>query len=710
MKFSRSVFFSTTLSLALAVSAAAQTLPPDPHAHSAGEDAVFLEDYVVTATPFRRDQADVAAATTILAGRNLQLKRQATLGDTLAGEVGMSATSFGPGASRPLIRGLGGDRVRILENGVGTLDASVTSPDHAVSVEPFLVQRIEVVRGPASLLYGGSAVGGVVNVITHRIETEVPSHPLSGTFDVRQGGGADERSYGAVTDVALNPAALGRAEPAVWVLHLDGFRRWADDLRIPGFAETAARRAEVAEEAREHGEAPPEAARDHLPNSSLLAAGGALGVSRVTSQSALGFAYSGFHTLYGVPSGQAETPSHVDDAAAGDAEEGPVRIDLRQRRFDVQGEWRREVGLVRALKVKAGRAEYRHQELAGGEIGTVFTHRGFDARAELLHAVGRGFEGAWGVQAGRSDFAADGAEAFLPPTVTRQGALFGFEEARTGPITWQAGARGERQTIQVKTDDRERDADTLSASLGAVWSWSEGYALALSGTRTERSPNAQELYSHGPHAGTQSFELGDERLADERSLGAELSLRRKTGWVTGAASLFVHRFDGFIFEQANGAQEDGLPVYRYGQRDANFWGAEVETILHLHRSGGHQWDIRLAGDHTRAEDADGRALPRIPPMKGSLGVAWTQGAWAAGAEVQRVARQGRVSAEETSTPGYTWVTAYANYRFTWNQVAFDGFLRGANLTDAEARVHSSFLKDFAPLAGRNVTGGVRLSF
>jgi iron complex outermembrane receptor protein len=655
----------------------------------------------------------------------LRLKQQATLGDTLAAETGVHATSFGPGASRPIIRGLGGDRIRLLENSVGTLDASVTSPDHAVSIEPFLVDRIEVVRGPASLLYGSNAVGGVVNVITHRIETDVPTEPVRGSLEVRRGSAADEWARGAVFDFALKPAA----DRAV-VFHVDAFRRTTENLRLPGFAESARVRAEETAEAREHGEPAPAFAHGRLPNSALTSSSGALGLSYVSPTFHLGVSASGVDSNYGVP-------GHAHAAAAPTAAEG-VRIDLRQRRTDLQGEWHSPAGdaaFVHGLRFKFGHARYRHTELEpDGAVGTVFTNRGHDARLELLHGDAKPWAGALGLQSSRSDFAAAGDEAFLPPSRTDATALFAFEELAAGPVAWQFGGRVERTRLATPDRSARRDTET-GASLGAVWKLAPAYALAVSITHTGRAPNAQELYAAGAHAGTQSYELGAAALRAERSLSAELSLRRRTGFVTGALIAFTNRFSGYIFAQPTGlvafeqndawrflspdstafaavdpdTAAEALPVYRYVQRDARFWGVELETLWHLHERADWQLDLRLAADFTRAREND-RDLPRIPAARTSAGLFWTAATWSAGLESQFYSAQNRVAAYETTSRGYTLVSAHLSRTATFGAFRTEFFLRGTNLTHAEARPHPSFVKDLAPLAGRGVILGARIEF
>jgi iron complex outermembrane receptor protein len=713
-----------TCAALLVSSAPAQTAPVPSSAAAHTHAPVTLDQFIISASPFERNQVDLAQSTTVLSGRSLLLKQQPTLGETLSAEPGITATYFGPGSSRPIIRGLGGDRLRLLENGLASLDASATSPDHAVSIEPFLVQRIEAVRGPASLLYGSAAVGGVVNVITHRIETEIPEERVRGGAEVRFGTGADDLARGGVIDLSL----LSQRDYAV--VHLDAFRRSTRDVQIPGFAESARVRAEEATEARAHGESLEPAARDRLPNSALDAHGDSVGLSLVGKSFHLGASVSGINSHYGVPGhAHAHEEAAEDHDATGDLAAG-VRIRLRQRRTDVQGEWRGGADFVKAIRFKFGHANYRHTEFEPtGEVGTRFTNRGHDARADLLHGGTPHWSGAFGVQSTRNQLTAAGEEAFLPPSTSRHNAVFAFEEIARGPFTWQFGARFEQSRIDALGHVARRDRE-FSTSLGQVWKLDDAWSVALSIAQTGRAPNAQELFADGPHAGTQSFEIGDSRLRAEDSLGLEASLRRRTGHVTGALTVFSNRFSGYIFEQPTGlvaldhagaweflppdddevaAHGGGLPVYRYVQRDARFWGAELEALWHLHESPGSQFDVRFTADFTRATEG-GRPLPRIPAARTSLGLLWASAAWSAGADYQHTFAQKRVAAGETTSGGYGLANAHVSRVVTTGRLRTEVFLRAANLTNVEARLHTSFLKDLAPLPGRNFTAGVRLEF
>ena len=688
---------------------------PAPSAHVSG--TVTLDQFITSATPFPRNQVELAQSTTVLSDQSLWLKQQASLGETLSAETGMSATSFGPGASRPVIRGLSGDRIRLLENSVGTLDASVASPDHAVSVEPLLIERIEVIRGPASLLYGSNAVGGVVNVITHRIETDLPAESVRGGAEVRGNTAAQEFARGGVIDFA----PFRRASQAV-VFHFDGFRRETKDLRIPGFAESASFREAEAVEAAEQGEAAPIPAEKRLPNSALSTKSGAAGVSYVSPSFHLGASYSGLDSHYGVPGHAHAGGEGAETDAAG------TQINLRQRRTDMQGEWHREAALIKGVRFKLGLARYRHLEIEpNGDVGTVFTNRGYDGRVELLHGDGKPWTGAMGVQSSRSEFAAAGEEAFLPPSLTRSHALFAFEEVNRGGLTWQFGGRFEHSEVTAE-GPAGRSFEGLSGSLGAVKSLAEGYALTASIAHTTRAPNAQELFANGPHAGTQSFEIGDRTLRAEKSLGVEVSLRRRTGRVTGALTVFTNQFNRYIFEQPTdlvavdrggswelaapddpGAREDGLPVFNTAQIDARFWGAELETLWHLHERTDWQLDLRVAGDFTRAR-ADDRNLPRIPAARLMTGLHWARHGTSAGIDYQHVLDQERVAPGETPSDGYGLLSAYVGYSIEAGRMNWELFVRGTNLLNEEVRPHTSFVKDLAPLAGRGATAGVRLRF
>lgn len=717
---------SLLLPLCVAVAAApfafaqsAPDAPQAPRAHDHADEPIQLENLVVSASPIARTQADLVSSTNVLSGSALQEARQPTLGETLANLPGVSSTYFGPGSSRPIIRGLSANRVRILANSTDTLDASNTSADHAVSVEPFLVKRIEVVRGPAALLYGSSAVGGVVNVIDHRIESALPDRDISGVLDSSFTDNGQGYAVGGALDIALAP---DRENNSGFILHLDGFRREADDVKIPGFS---------GQLLSEDPDVPMPPGR--LYNSALDSEGGSVGLSYVSEHLDVGVNFNGFDTTYGIPF---EEPDHA------------ITIDLRQRRIDAAATYKRDFGVFEEARVKIGYADYQHQEFEGGAPKTLFEIEGFDSRLELINGEVAGWTGALGLQLGTSETAATGDEVFLPTHTTDNGALFLFQELARGRTTWQVGARLEHRRINADPFENIVSAEgvdpannggvdyariygtrsdkrtMLSGSLGAIYSFDEPYKLAWNASYTERAPTGQELYADGPHHGTHAYEIGDANLSTEKSFGYELSLRKTTGFVTGSLTGFVQYFDGYIFEQLTGAEiiyedDDGIPnngdehhldESRFVQRNALFYGFEAEAIWHLHKEASHTFDLTTAVDYVRAEQTNGDNLPRIPALKTRIALDWRKNGWHLGPDLVLVAKQTATAPGESDTDGYALLGLTLGYCLETRHATYDFFVRGGNLTNEEARPHTSFLKDYAPLHGRAFTAGVRASF
>ncbi|MCF3648903.1 TonB-dependent receptor [Synoicihabitans lomoniglobus] len=720
--FARSLLFVGASSFALAQVA----LPPGNSAEEA--DTLHLDDYVVSTHPYARSASEIAQPTNVVAGPKLDQNQSTSLGELLANEVGVSSTYFGPGASRPIIRALGGPRVAVLQNGTDTIDASTLSPDHAVSLDPLLIERVEITRGPAALLQGGSAIGGAVNVVTHRIHTTPPDPGVHGRIEGRIGTGNDERSGGLVLE--------GSSGRLAW--HADAFHRETNDIEIPGYAESAWLRAQEEAEEHEHEDEDEDEDEDEhhdeeedddheeafgfVSNSFVTSKGGAFGLSWLGDAGYIGIAYQGFDSNYGVPPGahahehdeeehEEEDDDHHDEDEHED-EEALVSIDLRQRRLDVEGEWRDPAAGWQALRFRASHADYRHTEFEGDEVGTVFTNEGYDLRLDALHDPWGELQGAIGAKLGESDFEAVGAEAFLPPTTTRELAVFGFEEIESGANLWQFGARAEWTDIAVNDGSgRSRDGDALSASAGWVRTLSDDWIVALSLAHTERLPTAQELFADGPHIGTSAYEIGDPDLGTEVSQGIDLTLRRRAGFISGEVTVFANRFDGFIYENPRGTEEDGLAVYAFEQRDAQFHGAEAEAIFHLHEDEHGHIDLTLAGDFVRGRNrTDHHDLPRVTPARGRIALDWVRGALRAGTGMSHAFDQKHVAPGEIPTDSYTLWSAYAGWRWTTGVTTWDLLLKGTNLTDAEARGHTSFLKEVVPLPGRSIHLSLRLSF
>lgn len=649
------------------------------------EPVYHVEPILASVGPEARTQTELYQVTDVLSGRELVEKGLPSLGETLAGQPGVNSSYYGPGSSRPVIRGLQGDRVRILESGLGSGDVSATGPDHAVAVEPTEAEQIEIIRGPSTLLYGSSAIGGVVNVIDGRIPRELPVHAIQGSVQLQGASVNDERNGSATLS--------GAAGPVAW--RASGLLRETDDYAIPGYPEVG----HDEEPAHEHEEGV-------LPNSSIETETGSLGASWIGSAGHAGVAFTTFATEYGVPG-----HAHEAEEETPEAEEQGTRIDLDRRRVDLEAAWNFSGSAFRTVKARAAYGDYRHIELEGGEVGTRFDNEELEARLEAAHAPLFGIlSGNAGAQFGSRDLVATGEEAFLPGTSSGTVALFLFENLPLGPVSVGVGARWELADHDTDTG-LSRTSDGLSGSLGLNWPASEAVTLALSGSRSTKLPAAEELFSNGPHAATRLIEVGDPELENEIGYSADAALIVTEGPVTGQFAAYVSSFDGFIFLATTDSVVEQFQVARYEQADALFYGFEASLAVSVvHRAGSH---LALTGfsDYVRAEATDTDSpLPRIPPLRWGVGARWELGPLRLVAEVRRTTEQDRVAEFETPTTGYTMLNASAGYAFFTGSVGHEVTLRGSNLTDEEARNHVSLLKDLAPLPGRDIRLTWRVMF
>ncbi len=675
-------------------------------------DIDLHEELTVTATAERKSISDVSQAVGALNEEDLIAKLAPTLGDTLAREPGVTATSFGQGASRPIIRGMGGDRIRILEGGIESGDVSTVSADHALSIDPMSLERVEILRGPASLRYGSSAVGGVVNVIDNRIPEFLPSEPVSGSLDLGFNTVADERSGG----VNLN-GSRGRL---AW--HADFYNKETDNYEIPGPAEV-----EPEED---------EELSDTLENSALESRKGSLGFSYITDRGFLGISYTGFETDYGVPGHghHEEEHGHEEGEEEEEEEEAPVTIDLEQKRFDIRGNYRLDGDFIQSLNLRVGITDYEHVELEGPEVGTQFFNEYREFRGEAVHGERGPFtSGSIGFQYTQREFEAEGAEAFVPPNDSDKYGLYLYEEMDRGSWALNLGLRFDRQNSQAvalaghgheeeeeehhEEEEEEEEPEMFdldfngtSASLGLIFAKNAPYGLAINLTRTERAPNPEELFSNGPHLATAAFEVGDPNLDKETSLGLDATLRKKKGEITGELSLFTNRFDDYIFERFTGEEEDGLREFVFIQEDAEFWGAELHVDAALWHSEPNHLSLEFTYDFVRAELDSGEYLPRTPPQRLSIGLHYHRPSFFADATLQFNDEQDRTAPFETPTDDYRLFNAVVGYKFFVAASVHEILLRGVNLTDEEARNHVSFLKDRILLPGRNLSVSYRLKF
>lgn len=657
-----------------------------------------FEEIVVSASAEIRDPLDLANPTTRLSGQELALRQEASLGETLAQEPGIHSTFFGPAASRPVIRGLGGDRVRVLEGGLGTGDASALSADHAVATDPAQAERIEVLRGPATLLYGSSAIGGAVNIIDERIPSHRASGAISGRLGTRVGSVADERGGNLTLEGGAGD----------WAWHLDASRRVSDDYEIPGFAFLEAEDTHDDDPDDDHAEDGNPSG--FVPNSDLETRGARFGLSRFFGDKGyFGVAFGGLESEYGLPGGLGHGEAEADHGAEA------VRIDMEQRRVDLRGEIREPFGVFQGLRLRLGATDYEHAELEGDEVGTRFFNDFLETRIELVQkhrtfGDGGAHGGSLGLQYWDRDLEAVGDEAFIPRTTSERWAVFTLQEVEMGKLTWQFGARFESQDITVGGGLPFRSHDGLSASLGVVRDLGSVWSVAASLARSVKLPAAEELYANGPHIASQAFEIGDPDLSEEVGLGIDLSLRKQTGRLTGEITFFRQDFDDFIVQGFTGIVDDGLNVLQYRQADAELSGVELEARIELLDRDGRHLHLQLMGDRVTGELAGGENLPRIPPLRLGAGLHFHSERWSATSEVRWIDGQNDVAPNETPTDGYTLLNASLGYRLLLKNRIVDILLRGRNLGDEEARSHTSLLKNVAPLPGRDISLSVALLF
>ncbi|MCV2886431.1 TonB-dependent receptor [Aestuariibacter sp. AA17] len=727
------------------------------------KDESELEKLVITASPLSRSVLESATPVTIIAGEELKNKISPTLGETLKDSPGVHSSYFGPVSSSPIIRGLDGPRVKVVQNGLDVSDASRVGPDHIVSTETSTATQIEILRGPATLLYGSGAIGGVVNVVDNRLpyerreETDVEVLYLHDTV-------SDENT------VSLN--ADGGTGNFVW--HVDGFKRKTNNYSLPD----GIRHDDIHEEDEHDGDAH----LDELDSSFIDANGFTVGMGYVTDDTRFAFSYGKLKSDYGIPGhshgGHGEEAhegedhdedhdeAHGDEAHGDEAhgeeahgEEISVFGRLDQDRYQAKIDWLNLDGFFTEVHLHGAYTDYTHAEIEGNEVGTEFFNETFESRLWAKHEPIMGWHGVVGVTMTQSDFSAQGEEAFTPPSDTDVLALFVLEEKRTGNFLWQLGARIEDETIKPEDiehaheTEEEHDAHELnideqsftafSLSAGVVYSLADNQTVAFNYARSERGLSAAELFANGPHIGTNTYEVGafyDIEMHDgdaeiitgaisvkeEISNNLDITYRAQTRHTDFSVSVFYNDVDNYVFQQDTGLfaedahahdedhadeemhEEEGeaLPIYLFRQQDAKLYGLEMEFDWHISDS------LRLDtfADYTRAELDNGEDVPRMPPLRISSALHYELSDWHFELGATYYAKQDKVAPGENETDSYTLVNFAVNYYTSFNDTDMTFFLKGNNVTDQEARVHSSFLKDEAPLPGRGFVMGTRITF
>jgi len=703
----------------LACSASPAALAPFAYAQG-------VEEVVITSSPFAVSLDSVTTNVDILDRFELDSATPGGLGDVLGAVPGIRSSFFGQGASRPVIRGLAGPRVQVLTNGIGLIDASALSPDHQVSVDPAEATRIEVLRGPAALAYGGSAIGGIVNVIDERVARSPAMGGMEGRMNVV--GTPSNQGFSLAGSVKLGDGPI--------VFTADVLQRRAEDYDIPGFAESRYQRAAEAEE-HEHDDEDHDHDHDHdhddhddheeeeafgtVPNSAVRLTSVGAGVSFVGTGGFIGVSFRHTDTWYGVP-GHAHEHGHEheeDDheheheeetltlfSLDEEDEEGDeVKIGLKQTRFDLHGEWDVGLGPFSLVRIASGYSDYEHDEWEGGGIGTRFLSDGYEARVELVQQEMGGWQGAVGVQHLRRNFDAVGEEAYVPKTTITESGVFTLQRLDLGPWGIEGGAR--LDTRNIDSIAGERNFTNASFSAGAFLRPSDPWFLGLSLARTARAPTEVELFADGPHVATRGYEIGAPGLDSEIAWSADASAHYGSGRFSADVHLFAAHYDGFIDLMPTGDEEDGLAVFRYTQVDADFHGFEAELGYRIWEEAARQIRVEAVADYVRGSTSNGPPA-RIPPFSLTGQAVFESPRWTFKAEARHVTAQERLGDFELPTDAFTLVGLSAEFRPLGEGLSF--FAGIDNLFDEEAREHASFLKDLAPLAGRAYRFGAAWRF
>ncbi|KXI29480.1 ligand-gated channel [Paraglaciecola hydrolytica] len=724
------------------------------------KDEHDIETLLITASPLKRTVLESSTPVTVISGEQLDQNQAATLGETLKNIPGVNSSYFGPVSSSPIIRGLDGPRIKVVQNGLDASDASRVGPDHTVSTESSTATQIEVLRGPATLLYGSGAIGGVVNVVDNRLPQQALDG-LQGKMGVTYDSVSNENTY--TTDLNGGVGAFA------W--HFDAFSRKTDNYKIPGEASIEEHEEDEHEDEEEHEES-----SGYLENSAIDAQGFTLGTGWITDDFRLALSYGRLESDYGIP-GHAHhhEEDHVEDEEEGheetEHEEESIYASLEQNRVQSVAEWLNLSGPFSAVHWQNGYTDYQHSEIEGGVVGTTFTNKTLESRLWAEHKPLSGWKGVVGLHYNNIEFAAEGDEAFTPSTDSKSLALFVLEEKKVGNLLWQLGMRVENishlpdnsffATLEHEDEEHEDDDHAeghdidfeqqnytaFSASAGVVWTLNDNQSFAFNYAFSERAPSASEIFANGPHIGTGTYEVGggfalhyeeDEYVLErteanmdkEQSNNIDLTYRYHNNYLTSSISVFYNQVDNYVFQQDTGlvvsdghfhahdgegdeheeelghGHEDELPVYLFAQQDAKLYGFEAEVDWHF----ADNWRIDTFADYSRVKLDDGSNAPRIPPMRVSSSLHFEYDDWHAEAGITHYSKQDKIAADETNTAGYTLVSASVNYYLPTDFADISIFVKGDNLTNQEARVHSSFIKDVAPLPGRSIKIGLRATF
>lgn len=632
-----------------------------------------------------RKPDEFAQSIEVLSGDELRRKKSNSVGEAVKNELGVSSTYFAPGASRPIIRGLGSNRVRVLENGIDSLDASSVSEDHAVSIEPYFADQIEILRGPATLRYGPGAIGGVVNVLNKRIPDSLDIAPLKVNALVEHATVSDGNTFA----IELN----GLARSFAW--HLDGLSRDTNDYEIDGFANE--------EEPEDKG---------RLSNSDVETNNIGFGGSYINDQGMIGFAFSQLDTDYGVPG----------------AEEGDIRIDLKQYRYESQAALNNPTKTIDSISLRTTYNNYRHFEVEeSGEIATTFDNEEVESRLEIIHSINENWKNAFGLQYNDREFSAVGEEAFIQPIDEKRYGLFAVTRVTNSLWDIESGIRFDRDEIDPEIGE-DKYFNVFSLSLGAQRTFADNIQFSIFAARSERAPQETALYADGPHLATLTFETGSNDIDEETAYSIELGLKQQQESYSWRVNTFYNRIDDFIYlalvdnnndgiadrvnEEGTFELEGELLSGQYDNEDAAFYGIEAEFIKQLIANEAYAVNGRVFGDYVRAEFRNNNIgnVPRISPPRFGVEIEGNRGTWNGSIELTFVSDQNKDAELETNTDGYTMLNASITKSVFVGNTDLNLFVKGENLLDEDARQHTSFQKDRVVLPGRGLTFGASLVF
>lgn len=686
--------------------------------------------YELITTAIHVQQSETALPVTVLTGDALREAARSTLGETLSGQPGISSASFGPAVGQTVIRGQQGRRVLTMSNGIPNADASGNSVDHAQTAEAILARSIEVLRGPSTLLYGGGAIGGVVNVIDNRIPSSLSDTP-SFAFEARHDTAADTSTLVGAADFSTGNLA--------W--HFDAMQREWNDVEISGFAidpRYLEDEHEEEHEEEEHDEEHEEEEHEEVENTLgfIENTGGktrnaTAGASWIMDNGFIGLAVTRLDNEYGLPPGahshaheheeehdeEHEEEEHEEEEHEEEHGEDFVFIDMERTRVDLSGEWENPASWAETFSYKLSYTDYKHAEIEGdGSVGTRFSNDSWQHRAMLTHTDTTERHGVLGLQHESQEFAAIGDESFIPVTESVSTGIFAVEDFHLGAFTTEIGARYSRDEYDPQDAAvPDRDFSGVSLSASGLWDFSANTTLGLSLSRSQRAPSIEELYSNyglvDPetcviHFATGACEIGSTGFSEETSLNADLTLYLEYSRFSATVTAFHNRFSDYIGQISTGEEVDEFPIREYRQDDAKFSGIEVDANIRLNEL----LALRLFGDTITGNFDNLGDVPRLPPTRYGMELMFERDAWSAGVTVIHADEQDEPGSAEFSTDSWTRVDLKADYRIPAANGELLLFIKGRNLGDEEIRLSTSYLRGFAPEAGRSIETGVRYTF